>query len=103
MIYLESHDNGTLCTKPARALMKVKKKSSGKLKIIKKKIFSHLFQSIFNRSLVLRMNESRLNYTVLIKVDRIWGRKKEEENLLKIAEKNAFLFHFNCNLKRIMQ
>jgi hypothetical protein len=36
-----------------------------------KLFFSHLFQSIFYRSLVPRMNNFRLNYAVMIKIDRI--------------------------------
>lgn len=43
----------------------------------KGKCFSHLFASIFHRSLVPRMNNFRLNYMVLIKIIRIWKNKIE--------------------------
>lgn len=51
--------------------------------------FSHLFQSIFYRSLVPRMNDFQLNYAVLIKIDRIWNQSRETDE-----KRTRFVYDF---------
>lgn len=77
-------------------------KSGAELKI-KTEMFSHLFQSIFYRALVPCMNDFRLNYAVLIKINRIWNEnwwgKSWDWNI------RTLVFDFFslrvCNLRRI--
>lgn len=72
-------------------------KDRGNLKIKLK--FSHLFQSIFYHTLVFRVDDSRLNFTVLIKVNRIWNEEKiKQRNFWENARSTSIV---NCNLKRI--
>jgi hypothetical protein len=67
------------CTGFSRNASKSEKLARAKTKNPKNKgkYFSHLFASIFYRPLVPRMNNSRLNYMVLIKINRIWKNKKK--------------------------